>query len=148
VRRSRRPWRRWHREEPAESQVETGATAPDREAATAKIVKELENEVAELREQADELRLQAKENEARLGAVEDDSREQTRTIDMLLAWCQEQEAVLAQHRDVVAAMGAAARIVEKDAFLGDPESELKSHEEQPPTLPPPPSGRAGGTRRG
>jgi septal ring factor EnvC (AmiA/AmiB activator) len=53
-------------------------------------VKELDNEVAELREQADELRLQLKESEARLGAVEDDGREQARTIDMLLAWCQEQ----------------------------------------------------------
>jgi transposase-like protein len=143
---SRRPWRRWHRQEPGESQVETGSTAHDREAAT-KEVKELENEVAELHEQADELRLQLKESEARLGAVEDDGREQARTIDMLLAWCQEQEAVLAQHRDVVAAMGAAARTVEKDAFLGGPEPELTSHEEQPTAFPPPPTGGAGRTRR-
>jgi chromosome segregation ATPase len=96
--------------------------------ATAEEVEELRNEIAELRQEADELRYRLKESEARLGTVEDDSEDRAQTIDTLLEWCQEQEAVLAKHRDVVSAIGAAARLVEKDLFAGDLDP-----------LPPPPS---------
>jgi chromosome segregation ATPase len=117
VRSSRQSWWRRDRNDPAESHVEADPTGPDKTVATAEEVEELRNEIAELRQQADELRFKLKESEARLGTVEDDSHERGQTIDTLLEWCQEQEAVLAKHRDVVAAMGAAARLLDKDRFL-------------------------------
>ena len=92
------------------------ATADGKEVVTAAEVEELRSEIAELRQEADELRSRLKESEARIGTLEDDSDDRARTIDTLLEWCQEQEAVLARHRDVVSAMGAAASVVEKDLF--------------------------------
>lgn len=114
-----------------ESQVSAVARVPDKVVVEAEEVEELSNEIAELRQQADELRHQLKETDARLRTVEDDSQEQARIIDTLLAWCNEQESVLAQHRDVVAAMGAAARILEKGAFQDDVESGVNRDEAQP-----------------
>jgi chromosome segregation ATPase len=121
-------WRR-HRRDQAEHQVEADATVSDKEVATAAEVEELRNEIAELRREADELRYRLKESEARLGTIEDASDERARIIDTLLEWCQEQETVLGKHRDVVAAMGAAARLVEEDLFAG----------ELDPLRPPPPA---------
>jgi septal ring factor EnvC (AmiA/AmiB activator) len=95
-------------------------------------IEELVNEIAELRQQADELRQQLKETEARLGTVEDDNEEQARIIDTLLDWCHEQESVLGQHRDVVAAMGAAAKVLEKGAPPGDLDSAV-NQDNEPPT---------------
>jgi predicted nucleic acid-binding Zn-ribbon protein len=108
--------------------VEALRAPSDEAVATADEVEELRNEIAELRQEADELRYRLKESEARLGTVEEDSDERARIIDTLLEWCQEQETVLGKHREVVAAMGAAARLVEQDAFADDLEP-----------LPPPPS---------
>ncbi len=119
---SGRSWWRRRRQEPEESGVDKGRTAQDRVGATAEEVEELRNEIAELRQQADELRQRLKDSEARLGTLEDDGDERARTIDTLFEWSQEQEAVLAKHRDVVAAMGAAARILEKDPPAGDLEA--------------------------
>ena len=114
-----------------ESQVEVDRTASSEAVATADEVEELRNEITELRQEADELRHSLKETEARLGTVEDDSDERARIIDTLLQWCEEQETVLGKHRDVVAAMGVAARLVERDLFAGDLEPL--------PPLPPRPS---------
>lgn len=126
-----RRWRRGHRHVAAQNQGRGDPTAPDESVTTAEEVDELANEIAELRHQADDLRHQLKETEARLGAVEDDSEEQARIIDTLLDWCHEQESVLAQHRDVVAAMGAATRILERDAPLSEREPAVKPADEQP-----------------
>ena len=120
---SARSWWRRRRQEPEGSGADKGRTASDREVATAEEVGELRNEIAELRQQADELRQRLKDSEARLGTLEDDGDERARTIDTLFEWSQEQEAVLAKHRDVVAAMGAAARILEKDFPAGNVEPE-------------------------
>ena len=131
---SARSWWRRRRQEPEGSGADKGRTASDREVATAEEVEELRNEIAELRHEADELRQRLKESEVRLGTVEDDSDDRGRTVDTLLEWCQEQEAVLAKHRDVVAAMGAAARLLETDLFAGE-----QVMDPLPPPPPPPSS---------
>ena len=134
MRSSRQAWWRRHRSDPAESRVEADRTGSDKAGVTAEEVEELRNEIAELRHEADELRQRLKESEVRLGTVEDDSDDRGRTVDTLLEWCQEQEAVLAKHRDVVAAMGAAARLLETDLFAGE-----QVMDPLPPPPPPPSS---------
>jgi chromosome segregation ATPase len=82
-------------------------------------VEELKNEVAELRQDADELRQRLKEAEVRLSSLADDAEERARTTEAVLTWCEEQETVLARHRDVVAAMGAATRILQTEGAIDD-----------------------------
>jgi chromosome segregation ATPase len=93
-------------------------------------VEELKNEVAELRQDADELRQRLKEAEVRLSSVADDAEEQARTTQAVLTWCEEQEIVLARHRDVVAAMGAATRMLQTEGAADDGDAGMKFEEER------------------
>jgi chromosome segregation ATPase len=92
-------------------------------------VEELKNEIAELRQDADELRQRLKEAEVRLSSVADDAEEQARTTEAVLTWCEEQELVLARHRDVVAAMGAATRMLQTEGAADDADAGKNSSDQ-------------------
>jgi chromosome segregation ATPase len=89
-------------------------------------VEELKNEIAELRQDTDELRQRLKEAEVRLSSLADDAEERARTTEAVVTWCEEQESVLARHRDVVAAMGAATRILQTEGATDDADAGVSS----------------------
>jgi chromosome segregation ATPase len=92
-------------------------------------VEELKNEIAELRHDADELRQRLKEAEVRLSSLADDAEEHARMTEAVLTWCEEQEIVLAKHRDVVAAMGAATRILQTEGAADDADAAMSSSDQ-------------------
>src|SRR5207302_4939103 len=112
-------------------------------------VEELKNEIAELRHDADELRQRLKEAEVLLSSLADDAEEQARATGAVLTWCEEQEVVLAKHRDVVAAMGAATRILQTEGAADDADAEMNAsdqpstHDPRAPLRPPPRWGESG-----
>jgi predicted nucleic acid-binding Zn-ribbon protein len=123
----RRRW--WQRHEP-DHHVEATPRAPTAVAARGEEVEELKNEVAELRQDADELRQRLKEAEVLLSSLADDAEERARTTEAVVTWCEEQETVLAKHRDVVAAMGAATRILQTEGAPDDAGAELSSFDQR------------------
>lgn len=122
----RRRW--WQRHEP-DHHVEATPNAPSAEAPRGEEVEELKNEIAELRQDADELRQRLKEAEALVNSLVDDAEEQARTTQAVLTWCEEQEIVLARHRDVVAAMGAATRILQTEGAADDADAGMNSSDQ-------------------
>lgn len=150
------PQRRWWRRREPDQRVEvtpraTGEVTPratETEGPREEEVEDLKNEVAELRADADELRQRLKEAEARLTSLADDAEEQARTTEAVLTWCEEQENVLARHRDVVAAMGAATRFLQTEGAVRDRDADTSSSDQPPaedPSAPfdgPPRSGQS------
>jgi chromosome segregation ATPase len=119
----RRRW--WQRHEP-DHRVESTPGSHGAEAPREDEVEELKNEIAELRHDADELRQRLKEAEVQLSSLADDAEERARTTEAVLTWCEEQETVLAKHRDVVAAMGAATRILQTEGSVVDDDADMNA----------------------
>jgi chromosome segregation ATPase len=137
----RRRW--WQRHEP-DRHAEATPKAPSADAprgAEVEEVEELKNEIAELRQDSDELRQRLKEAEALVSSLADDAEEQARTTQAVLTWCEEQEIVLARHRDVVAAMGAATRILQTEGAADDSDGGINSPDQPSADDPRPPLGR-------
>ena len=123
---SRRRW--WQRHE-TDRHIEATPEAPSAEAPREEEVEDLKNEIAELRHDADVLRQRLKEAEVRLSSLADDAEERARTTEAVLTWCEEQEVVLAKHRDVVAAMGAATRILHTEGSVVDDDAGVNSSDQ-------------------